>query len=310
MLIIGFLFLLSPKINAQTNISAAKADTNGANLNVRASNSISSEILGKISDNSYFSIINSNGNWYYVEYKENKYGYVYKDYVKVISTNCKQVNTSGSNLNARTGPSTSYLAFDKIKDNDYVVVLSTSNGWSRILFEGNKIGYVDSSYLKGNNYNYPNIELNVKNYKQYDSRWANEEIGQSNKTFRQIGCLTTGMAMLESYRRNTTITPLYMETLLDYTASGNMYWPSRYSFYTSSFLTRIYSLLDEGKPVLVGLKTNTGSQHWVVAYGYKASNSLSSSNVLIRDPGSSYRTTLKDVMEKYPTYYKLAYYRY
>ncbi|MBE6137469.1 MAG: hypothetical protein E7176_03640 [Erysipelotrichaceae bacterium] len=310
-LIIGFIFLLGGNVFASSTIQAGKADTNGSNLNIRASSSVSSGILGKISDNSYFSIISSNGSWYYVEYKENKFGYVHKDYVEIVSTNAKKVDTQGANLNARTGPSTSYLVFDKIADNDYVVVLSTANGWSRVLFEGNKIGYVSSSYLSGASQKYPQISLNVQSYKQFDSRWANETIGSSGQTFKQIGCLTTGMAMVESYRRGATITPLYMETLLSYTSSGSMYWPSRYSFYSSSgYLSQIYSLLKSGKPVLVGLKKASGSQHWVVVYGYKGSDTLSLSNFLIRDPGSSYRSTLQEVMNTYPTFYKLAYYNY
>lgn len=315
-LILGFLFLFGGNVWASSNMQAGRADTNGSNLNVRASTSVSSGIIGKISDNSYFSILSSNGNWYYVEYKENQYGYVHKDYVKIVSTNTKTVNTGGANLNARTGPSTSYLAFDKISDNDYVVVLSTANGWSRVLFEGNKIGYVSNTYLSNTgtttNYKYPSKSLNTINYKQYDSRWAYETIGSSGKTFKQIGCLTTAMAIVESYRRGATITPLYMESISSYTSNGSMYWPSRYAFHTSSnsYLSKIYSLLSSGKPVIIGATNSSGGQHWVVVYGYNASNSLSASNFLIRDPGSSSRTTLQQFLNSYPNFYKLAYYTY
>lgn len=311
-LIIGCFFLLGINTDASTaNAIAAKANTSGANLNVRQSSSIDSAIIGKVADNSYFTIIRSSGDWHYVEYKENKFGYVHKDYVTKVSTNTKQVDTGGANLNARTGPSTSYLIFDKVADNDYVIVLSSSNGWARILFEGNKIGYVSSSYLSGTSYTYPKISLNVPSYKQYDSRWAYETIGSSGKTFKQIGCVTTGMAMIESYRRGATITPLYMESISSYTSDGSFYWPSRYQFYTSSsYLSKIYSLLKSGKPVLVGAKNSSGGQHWVVVYGYTGSNSLSSSNFLIHDPGSSSRTTLNQFFNSYPTFYKLAYYSY
>lgn len=313
-LLIGFLFLLGGDVWASSYVYAGKADTDGANLNVRASSSVSSGILGKISDNSYFSIISSNGSWYYVEYKENKYGYVHKDYVEIVSTNTKRVNTDGANLNARTGPSTSYLAFEKISDDDYVVVLSTANGWSRVLFEGNKIGYVSNNYLSGSStnssYKYPSKSLNVINYKQFDSRWAYETIGSSGKTFKQIGCLTTAMAIVESYRRGTTITPLAMESQLSYTSDGSMYWPSRYSFHTtkSSYLSKMYTLLSSGKPVIIGAKNSNGTQHWVVVYGYNGSNTLSASNFLIRDPGSSSRSTLQQFLNSYPNFYKLAYY--
>ena len=311
-LIIGCFFILGANANASTaSLIAARANTDGVNLNVRQSSSINSAIIGKVSDNSYFTIIRSNGDWYYVEYKENKYGYVHKDYVTKVSTNTKQVDTGGANLNARTGPSTNYLIFDKISDNDYVIVLSSANGWARVLFEGDKIGYVSTSYLNGANYTYPKITLNVPSYKQYDSRWAYKTIGSSGKTFKQIGCVTTGMAMIESYRRNATITPLYMESISNYTSDGSFYWPSRYKFYTgSSYLSQLYSILKTGKPVLIGAKNSSGGQHWVVVYGYNGSNSLSASNFLIHDPGSSSRTTLKEFLNSYPNFYKLTYYSY
>lgn len=314
-LIIGCFFGVGYNAKASTSTAiAAKANTDGANLNVRQSNSTSSAIIGKITDNSYFTIIRSSGNWYYVEYKEDQYGYVHKDYVTTVSTNTKRVDTGGANLNARTGPSTSYMIFDKIADKDYVVVLVTeNNGWARVLFEGNKIGYVSTSYLKGTttSYTYPSLSLNVPSYKQYDSRWAYATIGSSGKTFKQIGCVTTGMAMLESYRRGHTITPLYMESISSYTSDGSLYWPSRYKFYTgSSYLSQIYSLLKQGKPVMVGAKNASGGQHWVVVYGYNGSNTLSASNFLIHDPGSSSRSNLQQLFNSYSTFYKLTYYSY
>lgn len=311
-LIISFMFAFQLKTNASTSSAiAGKVNTNGSNLNVRQSTSTNSSILAKVADNSYLTIIRSSGSWYYVEYREDKFGYVHKDYVTQVSTNTKQVSTGGANLNARTGPGTSYEIFDKIADKDYVVVLSSANGWARVLFEGHKIGYVSMDYLVGN-YSYPSISLNVVSYKQYDSRWAYSQIGSSGKTFKEIGCLTTGMAMVESYRRNATITPLYMESISSYTSSGDMYWPSRYSFVTSktTYLSELYKLLKQGKPVLVGSKNNSGGQHWVVVYGYTGSNSLSASNFLIRDPGSSSRSNLQQFLNSYPNFYKMAYYTY
>ncbi len=311
-LIISFIFAIQFKANASTSTAiAGKVNTDGANLNVRQSTSTSSSILAKVADNTYLTIIRSSGNWYYVEYKENNFGYVHKDYVNQVSNNTKQVSTGGVNLNARTGPGTYYEIFDKIIDKDYVIVLSSANGWARVLFEGHKIGYVSMDYLKGSN-TYPSLSLNVVSYKQYDSRWAYHTIGSSGRTFKEIGCLTTGMAMVESYRRNATITPLYMESISSYTSIGALYWPSRYSFVTSksTYLSELYQLLKQGKPVLVGSKNSSGGQHWVVVYGYNGSNTLTAANFLIRDPGSSTRTNLQQFFNSYPNFYKLAYYTY
>ena len=120
-----------PEAQAATATSQAGiVNTDGSNLNVRASNSTSSSIIGKVGDNSYLTILSSKGDFYYVEYKENTFGYVHKDYVDIKSSNTKRVDTDGANLNVRYRTSTSYTQFEKIKDNDYVIVLSNNGSWS------------------------------------------------------------------------------------------------------------------------------------------------------------------------------------
>lgn len=295
---------------ATANIKAGLVDTGGANLNVRKEASTSSTILAKLSNKSYVTVTGTNGNFYRVEYKQDYYGYVYKNYVNIVSSNTKRVSTGGGNLNVRYGPSTSYYKFETIKNNDYVVVLKTTNGWSNVLFEGNKVGYVSSLFLSSNSYTYPYIALSVPSFKQFDSRWAYSYVGQTNQTFKSIGCLTTAMAMSESYRKGYTITPPALANSLSYTSSGSMYWPSNYTVSTTSnYLSSIYQRLKEGKPVLVGAKTSSGGQHWVLVYGYKGSNSLTRSNFLIHDPGSSSRDTLDEFFNAYPIYYKIAYHK-
>ena len=295
---------------ATANSQAGIVDTKGATLNVRASASTSSSILAKLKDKSYLTIVGTNGNFYRVEYKEDQYGYVHKNYVDIVSKNVKRVSTGGGNLNVRYGPSTSYYRFEKIANNDYVIVLKTSNGWSNVLFEGNKVGYVHSSFLSSNTHKYPYTALPVPSYKQFDERWAYQSVASTGLTFKSVGCLTTAMAMSESYRKGYTITPPTFSKTVSYTSSGSMYWPSNYTVSTtSSYLSTIYNKLKEGKPVLIGAKKSNGGQHWVLVYGYKGSNTLSSANFLIHDPGSSYRDTLDDFFSAYPIYYKIAYYK-
>ena len=295
---------------SSSSISAGIVDTGGANLNVRASASTSSNVITQIKDDSYLTIVSTNGNWYYVEYADSEFGYVHKNYVDLLSSKVRRINTSGANLNVRTGPSTGYSIKDQIAHNDYVVILSSSTYWSRVLFEGNKTGYVYNNYLNYvNSYTYPSKSLSVPSYKQYDSRWAYNTIGSSGQTFKKAGCLITSMAMTESYRTGTTITPVSFEAKSKFTSDGSLYWPSNYNFITSNsgYLTKIYNLLKQGKPVIIGTKNSSGGQHWVVVYGYNGSNTLSASNFLIRDPGNT-KTTLQQHLNSYPTFYKIAYY--
>ena len=214
-------------------------------------------------------------------------------------------------LNIRSGPGTSYSRTGSLSNGEVVIRLSDSGGWSRILYHGTKTGYVSTQYLSADTSSsgYSAVSLKVPSYKQTDSRWANVTIGSSGKTIASIGCATTGIAMMESYRTGQTIYPDAMSKKLSYTSSGSVYWPSNYTAVTSSsgYLTGIYNLLKQGKPVLLGAKNSYGSQHWVVITGFTG-GSLTASSFTIQDPGSSSRTNLQQFLNAFPTFYKYFYY--
>lgn len=281
-------------------------------LNVRKSASTGSAVLTSLPKGSYITLISQSGNWYYVEYADSKYGYCHKDYIKVDSGKTATVKTNSTSLNVRSGGGTNYAIKDTIPKGEIVIILSTSNGWSKILYNGTKTGFVSSTYLSTNSAstNYSKIALKVPSYKQTDSRWANIKIGTSGKTIAKIGCATTAIAMMESYRTGTTIYPDAMSKKLGYSSSGNVYWPSNYKAVTSSsgYLNKIYEKLKEGKPVLFGAKKTSGTQHWVVITGYSGGDALTASGFIINDPGSSKRTNLQHLLNEYPTFYKYFYY--
>lgn len=281
-------------------------------LNVRKSASTNSTILSTLKKGEYITLISKTGDWYYVEYAENKYGYCHKNYIKLDSGKTATVKTQSTGLNVRNGAGTSYSVKDSVSKGEAVIILSTVNGWSKILYDGTETGYVSSKYLSTGTVatSYPKISLDVPSFKQADSRWANVEIGSSGKTIGRIGCATTAIAMLESYRTGTTIYPDTMSKRLSYSSTGNVYWPSHYTVVTSSsgYLSKIYQKLKEGKPVMIGVKKSTSSQHWVVITGYSGGNSLTASGFLINDPGSKSRTTLQHLLNEYPIFYKYFYY--
>ena len=180
------------------------------------------------------------------------------------------------------------------------------------MYHGTKTGYVSSQYLSTgtSSTGYSAVRLTVPSYKQSDSRWANVKIGSSGKTISQIGCATTAIAMMESFRTGTTIYPDAMAKKLNYTSSGNVYWPSNFVAVTNSsgYLSAVYQQLKQGKPVLLGAKNASGGQHWVVITGFTG-GSLSAANFTIHDPGSTSRTTLQQFLNVYPTFYKYFYYQ-
>lgn len=313
-LIITLTMLIIPinSYGATTTSQAGIVSVSSGTLNVRKTASTSSTVLTSLSKGSYITLISQSGNWYYVEYADGKYGYCYKDYIKLDSGKTATVSTQSTALNVRSGAGASYSIKGTIPKGEVVIILSTSNGWSKILYDGVKIGYVSSQYLStsATSTNYSKVSLNVPSFKQTDSRWASVQIGTSGKTISQIGCTTTAIAMMESYRTGTTIYPDAMSKKLSYSSSGNVYWPSNYTVVTSSsgYLSKIYEKLKEGKPVLFGAQKSSGTQHWVVITGFAGGSSISASNFTINDPGSNSRTTLQQLLNEYPTFYKYFYY--
>ena len=312
-IIMTVLFLLPLNAQAATVSSKAGAvSVSSGKLNVRSGNSTSSAVVSSLSKGSYVTLISKQGSWWRVEYSDGRYGYCHADYITELSGSVMKVNIQSGSLNVRSGPSTAYTRTGSLSKGEIVIILSSSGSWKRILYNGTKTGYVSAQYLTAttNNSVYSAVSLKVPSYKQTDSRWANVIIGKSGKTIADIGCVTTGIAMMQSYRTGTTIYPDAMSKKLSYSSSGSVYWPSDYIVTTSSsgYLSRIYELLKQGKPVLFGAKNSYGGQHWVVITGYTGGDTLTASGFTINDPGSKTRTTLQQFLNSYPNFYKYFHY--
>lgn len=306
-LILG-VFVLPTEVQAATSSSKAGAvTTSSGKLNVRSKASSGSSVVASLNKGSYITLISKSGSWWKVEYAKGKYGYCHADYITIVQGTPVTVTTQSGSLNVRSGAGTGYSRVATLSKGETVIFLSTTNGWSRVLYHGTKTGYVSAQYLS--NY-YSGVSLSVPNFKQTDSRWATTTIGSSGKTFSQIGCATTAIAMMESYRTGTTIYPDAMSSQLTYTASGNVYWPSHYTTVTNSsgYLSAIYNKLKQGRPVLFGAINAYGSQHWVVITGYTGGAKLIASSFTINDPGTYSRTNLQQFLNAYPTFYKFFYY--
>ena len=310
MLILGAL-ILPVKTEAATLTSKAGAVTtvSGA-LNVRTSASTTGKIATTLRKGSYITLISKSGSWWKVEYAKGQYGYCHADYITIVQGTPVTVATQSGPLNVRKGAGTSYAKVASLAKGETVIRLTTANGWSRILYHGIKTGYTSAQYLSGTASGNSAVTLSVPSFKQTDSRWANVKLGSSGKTIGKIGCATTAIAMMESYRTGTTIYPDAMSQKLRYTATGNVYWPSNFVAVTESsgYLSGIYQQLKQGKPVLLGAKNTYGSQHWVVITGFTG-GSLTAGNFAINDPGSNSRVNLQQFLNAYPTFYKYFYYR-
>lgn len=290
---------------ADLNSAAGAVTVSSGRLNVRSAPSASASVVTTLNKGGYITLLSRTGSWWRVEYAKGAYGYCYEDYVTPIAGTPTAVDISYGSLNVRSGAGTSYGKKASLYDGETVILLSSSGGWSRILYHGTNTGYVSSNYLSSGG-SYRAVSLKVPSYKQTDSRWSGVKIGSSGKTIGQIGCTTTAIAMIESYRTGTTIYPGEMAKKLSYTSTGSVYWPSDYTAVTSSagYLSKIYDQLIQGKPVLFGAKNRWGGQHWVVVTGHTGGSSLTTGSFTINDPGSNSRTTLQQFLNSYPTFYK------
>ncbi len=310
-ILLGFL-LPGVKVNAATATSKAGAVTTaGGSLNIRKSASTAGAVVGTLRKGSYITLLSRTGSWWHVEYGQGQYGYCHADYITIVQGTPATVATRSGSLNVRTGPGTGYTPVATLRKGETVLLLTTGGGWSRILYHGTKTGYVSAQYLSTGQGGAGNraVSLSVPSFKQTDSRWAQVKIGSSGKTMAQIGCATTAIAMMESYRTGQRIYPDAMAGKLRYTSTGSVYWPGHYITVTNGagYLSAVYDQLKQGKPVLFGAKNNYGSQHWVVITGF-AGGSLEAANFTVNDPGSNTRTNLQQFLTAYPNFYKYFYY--
>ncbi|KGJ50688.1 hypothetical protein KD33_01445 [Clostridium sp. NCR] len=126
-------------------------------LNVRSGPSTSNSVIGSLKQNDKVEVISESNGWSKVKFS-GKEGYVSSTYLKDSdggNTGGGSENPNPSNnkivtatsLNVRSGPSTSSSKIGSLRQNEVVEVISESNGWSKIKFNG-KEGYVSSDYLK------------------------------------------------------------------------------------------------------------------------------------------------------------------
>lgn len=162
-----------------------------ANLNLRASNSLSGKVIVTLLPNKKVEFVSAHGDWYKIKY-ENKVGFVSKKYLtekapvapsKPVETEqdytiaYEAVVTAMPSLNVRTAPDASSTQIGTVLHNQIIGVIKKINdSWVQIEFELNgKLvpAYVHSSYIKP--YTGPTVPETVPgtknvvlNYSDYD----------------------------------------------------------------------------------------------------------------------------------------------
>ena len=181
--------LVASSIMLHTGMTTSFADTQygvitANSVNFRSGPSTSYSSIGKLNKGDKVEYLDENGSWVKVKYS-GKTGYVYGTYVEkdTSSTTTKYVNATS--LNVRSGPSTSYSVIGKLSKGTKIEVISTSNGWSKIKYDG-QTGYVSSKYLSSSA-----PESNTTTTKYVNATSLNVRSGPST-SYSIIGKLSSG----------------------------------------------------------------------------------------------------------------------
>ncbi len=137
--------------------------TTTGSLNIRAGESLDSEILGSITYGQMIDIIDETDDWYVIPHGDNgQVGYVLKEYVTTSYEEAREillqsvmyetgvVKVDGSALNIRSGAGTDgTVIIDQVADGDMVFVIeSAGNDWLKVYYGDNyDVGYVTSQYV-------------------------------------------------------------------------------------------------------------------------------------------------------------------
>ncbi|MGL5328389.1 MAG: SH3 domain-containing protein [Peptostreptococcaceae bacterium] len=123
-------------------------------LNVRSTPGANDEVLFTVEKNEKVLILELSKGWYKIKNNDDKEGWVSSMYISITedtksesrATSYKEKVVNDNGLNVRSGAGTSYRVIGSLNKGTKVNVISESNGWSKIDFDG-RIGYVSSKYL-------------------------------------------------------------------------------------------------------------------------------------------------------------------
>ena len=185
--------------NSSDISSTGKMLISTVGLNVRSGDSTSYKIIGYISKNEKVEMLGtSSSGWYKIKLGNGTIGYASNLYLKEVNDSIETIpdnNSSSSNnentetiidsliatsnLNVRSGPSTSSSIIGLVYKNDNVnIVEKTNNYWYKVKLSNGKVGYCSSTYLKSKeelesvtskpeNSDQISYSMNVKSYAYY-----------------------------------------------------------------------------------------------------------------------------------------------
>ena len=140
---------LSITASAAGNTMYGIGFVNASSLRLRSEANTNSTILATAYRNECVAVISKSGEWYKVNYNLQE-GYMHEDYLTVSTKENAELGygkVTGSGVNMRSGPSTSYTVAAVSSKGDKCYIIGLNNGWYKVIYNG-KICYIRSDYVE------------------------------------------------------------------------------------------------------------------------------------------------------------------
>ena len=122
---------------------------NASSLRLRSEPDANSATLVYAPRNDCVAVISKSGEWYKVNYNL-QVGYMHQDYLKVLTRENAELGygeVSGSGVNLRSGPSTTYGKVAVASSGEKCYILGLNNGWYKVIYNSS-LCYIRSDYLR------------------------------------------------------------------------------------------------------------------------------------------------------------------
>lgn len=139
----------APAASSNSDIKYGVAFVDATSLRLRSADSTDSKTLDTAKDGEVVVVLSKHGDWYKVIY-DLKEGYMHSDYLKVRTTENVELGygkVSGSSVNLRSGPSTSYKSVSVASKGSKAYIVGINDGWYKVIY-GDKVCYIRSDYLQ------------------------------------------------------------------------------------------------------------------------------------------------------------------
>lgn len=128
-------------------------------LRLRSEPNDEGDIVDVARSNECVVVMGKDGDWYKVNYNL-QIGYMHQDYLKVLTRENAELGygkVSGSSVNLRSGPSTSYSRVATAAKGDKCYILGLNQGWYKVIYK-TSICYIRSDYLELTEIPYENLD--------------------------------------------------------------------------------------------------------------------------------------------------------